>query len=94
MKTVLVSFAMERETKNAFRFAEVDAKGKFVEMADAVVGTIYMKKSTIGDVAPKSIRATFEVEMGKASAKPAKTETKVSTSAKKVVAVKKAKKTA
>lgn len=89
MENIVVTFVHERETKNAHRFQEVDGKGKALDMSDAIVGTIYLKKAIIGDKAPAKLRATFEIEMPKAASKkpaPAKTEAKASTTVKKPAA--------
>lgn len=39
-----ISFKLERETKNTYRFQEVDAGGHPVALADADIGTLYVKK--------------------------------------------------
>jgi hypothetical protein len=40
-----VRFKLEKETKGALRYQEVDDAGKAVEQASAKIGTLYMRKS-------------------------------------------------
>lgn len=44
---ISVNFTRTRETKNAFVFSEVDDSGNVLETADAIVGTVYIKKAKI-----------------------------------------------
>lgn len=76
METVTVTFKHAKETKNAHQFSEVDAKGKPVEMADAKIGSIYMKKSVVGENAPATITVTVEFTPAKAAKKAASTTAK------------------
>lgn len=62
MSKITVNFAFETETKNKFRFAEVDAKGEPLEQKDAVVGTLYVSKTALGGNAPKTL--SIEIEGG------------------------------
>lgn len=83
-----VKFAHTRETKNAHVFSEVNEKGKVLETADAIVGTIYLKKSVVGETAPDGIEISIKTVGKIKSAKNAKTVEKKT--AVKKVAVKKA----
>ncbi len=40
---------LEKETKGALRFAEVDDKGVQVEQGAATIGTLYLRKSSFKD---------------------------------------------
>ena len=61
-KTYEVLFQFERSTKGAHRFQEVDKNGKVLTTNDdAVIGTLYLRKSKVGDKEPKSIKMTLEV---------------------------------
>ena len=48
--SIVLSFTFERETKNTYRFAE--------DGDDAMVGTLYVKKSAFSKGAPESLTAT------------------------------------
>jgi len=71
-KEISLTFVHGRETKNTHVFNEVDAKGNVLEVADAVVGAIYVKKSAIGDAAPESITVNITVNAAAGKKKPAK----------------------
>lgn len=51
-----ISFEFERSTKNTHRFAEVAEEG------EAVIGTLYIQKSAIGEEPPESITVTISAE--------------------------------
>ena len=56
-----VRMALERETKGAVRYQELDAAGKPVEAMDgAKIGTLYVRKSAFSGQAPTSIQVTVE----------------------------------
>lgn len=58
---IIVEFKLEKETKNAVRFAEVLAS----EPSDPKVGTLYVPKRTLAAMkwdAPKRLKVTLEVE--------------------------------
>jgi hypothetical protein len=40
-----IRFKLEKETKGALRYQEVDDKGEVIEQAWAKIGTLYMRKS-------------------------------------------------
>lgn len=50
-----INMLLERETKGALRYAEVDEQGNQVEAADgAKIGTLYIRKTALQG-APKAI---------------------------------------
>lgn len=56
-----IKFRMERETKGAVRYEEINAKDEAVEMADAKIGTLYVRKSAMGSEGiPTTLKVTIE----------------------------------
>lgn len=55
MKKVL-KFVIERETKGAVRYMEVDNTNKEVDLVNQTVGTIYLRKSALGGVMPTRLQ--------------------------------------
>ncbi len=55
MNTITVTMLLERETKRTIRYQEVDADGLVIDMQDAAVGTIYLKKRVLGNTPPQMI---------------------------------------
>jgi len=55
-----IKFKFERETKGAVRYMEVDDKGNKAE--EYSIGTLYVRKSTLGDKLPppKTITVTIK----------------------------------
>lgn len=51
------NFILDRETKGAFRYNEVDQQGNPIT---ELSGAIYLRKSALGGKAPKAIRLTVE----------------------------------
>jgi hypothetical protein len=45
MPVIEVQFKLEKETKGALRYQEVDEKGEAIEQAWAKIGTLYVRKS-------------------------------------------------
>jgi hypothetical protein len=45
MPTIEMRFKLEKETKGALRYQEVDEKGEVIERAWAKIGTLYVRKS-------------------------------------------------
>jgi hypothetical protein len=41
----VLRFTHERDTKNTRRYQEVDEKGNVIDLSEAVIGTLYLKKS-------------------------------------------------
>jgi hypothetical protein len=64
MSVIEVRFKLEKETKGALRYQEVDDKGEVVEQAWAKIGTLYIRKSAFerGAEFPRSLRVTVETE--------------------------------
>lgn len=58
-----VQFVLERETKGALLFKEVDAKGKIIEsMYDTKIGSLYIRKdSEICLIGPRPTKIEVEV---------------------------------
>jgi hypothetical protein len=48
MPVIQVRFKLEKETKGALRYQEVDEKGEAIERAWAKIGTLYMRKRARG----------------------------------------------
>jgi hypothetical protein len=57
----IVKMRLERETKGALRYQEVDEAGQPVEQVWAKVGTMYLRKTAFErGAAPQSITVTVE----------------------------------
>jgi hypothetical protein len=54
-------FSKEKETKGSYRSREVEASDR-----DTAVGSLYLKKSVVGDQPPAQLRATIEANPGTA----------------------------
>lgn len=55
-KELKVRFQFDRSTKGAHRFQEIDKSGNILTTNDkAVIGTLYLRKSSIGEDAPKKL---------------------------------------
>jgi hypothetical protein len=61
MSVIEVRFKLEKETKGALRYQEVDEKGEVIE-AWAKIGTLYVRKSAFerGSAFPQLLRVTVE----------------------------------
>jgi hypothetical protein len=59
-----VRFKLEKETKGALRYQEVDEKGDVIEQAWAKIGTLYMRKSAFerGTAWPQKLRVTIDTD--------------------------------
>jgi hypothetical protein len=57
-----IPFKLEKETKGALRYQEVDEKGEPIEQAWAKIGTLYIRKSAFerGSAWPKELRVTVD----------------------------------
>lgn len=53
-----VALQLEKETKGALRYQEVGPSGAPVELADAVIGTLYVRKSAMEGKTPEAISVT------------------------------------
>lgn len=59
-QTVTASFKLERETKNAVRYMEVDGAGNEKALdAGAAIGTLYVRKSAFKDGTPETFTLTL-----------------------------------
>jgi hypothetical protein len=60
MAVIEVRFKLEKETKGALRYQEIDDKGEVVEQAWAKIGTLYLRKSAFerGAAFPQFLRVT------------------------------------
>ena len=58
----VLKFRLEKETKGALRYMEVDANGARQDIGNgATIGTIYVRKDHV-DGTPKSLSVTLTVE--------------------------------
>ena len=56
-----VMFTLEKETKGAVRYQEVDAAGLPLKIENgAKVGTLYVRKSALNGDIPAKLKATLE----------------------------------
>ena len=62
MAAMEVRFKLEKETKGALRYQEVDEKGEVIEQAWAKIGTLYVRKSAFerGAAFPQTLRVTLD----------------------------------
>ena len=59
-----VRFKLEKETKGALRYQEVDDKGEPIEQAWSKIGTFYIRKSAFehGQAFPQTLRVTVSYD--------------------------------
>jgi hypothetical protein len=59
-----VRFKLEKETKGALRYQEIDDKGEPIEQAWAKIGTFYIRKSAFdrGQAFPQTLRVTVSYD--------------------------------
>jgi hypothetical protein len=55
MKRIVLEFRKAKETKGTFRYEEVEAAG-----GEVAVGSLYVKKGTLGEQPPERLRVTIE----------------------------------
>jgi hypothetical protein len=61
MTTITARFAFDRETKGAVRFQETDiATGRPLDMQEAAIGTLYLRKSVLKGITPAAITVSIE----------------------------------
>ena len=62
MPIIEARFKLEKETKGALRYQEVDEKNEVIEQAWAKIGTLYVRKSAFerGSAFPPILRVTVE----------------------------------
>lgn len=58
----VITFAIERSTKGAVRFMELDTDGHPVDQAQSIVGTLYVRKTALPDGENPPKRLTVVVE--------------------------------
>lgn len=54
-----IKMVLERETKGAVRYMEVDASGNQLELQDSTIGTLYIRKTALGVSIPNPIFITI-----------------------------------
>lgn len=61
--TLTAKFVIDRETKGAIRYAEIDEDGIVKDFDAVVIGTLYIRKKALGaDVVPQALTVTVETE--------------------------------
>lgn len=62
MNPITLTFVLERETKGAVRYQELDPKTltPHTDMRSGVVGTIYLRKDKIGTPIPRALTLKIE----------------------------------
>lgn len=61
--TTVIKFKLDRETKGALRYAEMDDKGNIIDGADVYkVGTLYLRKHAFPAPFPQALKVTVETE--------------------------------
>jgi hypothetical protein len=57
-----VRFKLEKETRGALRYLEVDENGELIEQPWAKIGSLYVRKSAFGHgaVYPQTLRVVVE----------------------------------
>jgi hypothetical protein len=61
LKRLVLVFSKEKETKGTYRYQEVE-----VAEREIAVGSLYLKKSVVGDPPPAQLRVTIEANPGTA----------------------------
>ena len=66
ISVIAATFILERETKGAVRYQEVDDKDQPIEMTAAKIGTLYIRKTAfeVGGNVPKRLIVTVEPRQG------------------------------
>jgi hypothetical protein len=59
---VKVRFKLAKETKNKFRFEEVDETGVLKDFNASMVGTLYVQKVLFGTKRPSHVTITVHVD--------------------------------
>lgn len=60
--TIMVTFQMEKETPGTIRYQEVDAKGNRATGPTVKVGTLYIKKTTLGSDVPARLQVQITAQ--------------------------------
>lgn len=45
-----LKFVLEAETRGAFRYREINARGDILQIKDAIVGMLYLRKTYVGEL--------------------------------------------
>jgi len=63
MPVLEARFKLEKETKGALRYQEVDDQGEVIEQAWAKIGTLYLRKSAFerGAAFPQLLRVSVDI---------------------------------
>jgi hypothetical protein len=61
VKRLVLVFNKEKETKGTYRYQEVEAVDR-----EPAVGSLYLKKTAVGDQPPGQLRVTIEANRGTA----------------------------
>jgi hypothetical protein len=59
VKRIVLVFSKEKETRGTYRYQEVEAADR-----DTTVGSLYLKKTAVGDQPPARLRVTIEDNPG------------------------------
>jgi hypothetical protein len=54
------TFKLERDTKNTFRFQELNEAGDVADASEWLVGTLYLQKSLFNGSTPDKVKVTLE----------------------------------
>lgn len=61
---ITARFKLERETKGALRFVEIDGAGEPLEMVNSKIGALYLRKSSLNGAQPKFLEVSVRaIEM-------------------------------
>lgn len=60
MSNFTINMLLERETKGAVRYQEVDTEGKEVPMDQAQIGTLYIRKRALETPPPKAVQVSVK----------------------------------
>ena len=59
-----VTMLLDRETKGALRYQEVDSSGAALELVNSVIGTLYLRKSALPRGVVRPVRISVELCYG------------------------------
>jgi len=57
-----VRLQLEKTTRGAIRYREVNTKGEPVDQAESVVGTLYLRKTALTGEEPTAVSVTITTE--------------------------------
>lgn len=55
-----VTMKCVKETPGAFQFAELDGRGRVLEIGDSMIGRLYVRKNALDGESPKTIEVTVQ----------------------------------